>query len=224
MVSEQQISNMTSDWLAAYCQPIRIHFRNAISFFSRSISMDEAKEHIFPVIENKHKLSNTLRDANANKSRTMASPPLAPANAWGEKSESTSRPNSGDNIPQGIADGKMFAPKPPEKPKGTRQLSPKGQFSPRDRPASSSTYLTEGREDGVTNGWHEQLGKASRAEADMERSAHIETNRSLELSEETVSGTCHDDVIKWKHFPHYWPFIWLLMASLGHYVLNADLP
>ena len=22
------------------------------------------------------------------------------------------------------------------------------------------------------------------------------------------SQTVHDDVIKWKHFPHYWPFVW----------------
>ena len=23
-----------------------------------------------------------------------------------------------------------------------------------------------------------------------------------------LSRVCHDDVIKWKHFPHYWPFVW----------------
>ena len=24
---------------------------------------------------------------------------------------------------------------------------------------------------------------------------------------------CHDDVIKWKHFPHYWPFVWGIHRS-----------
>ena len=25
--------------------------------------------------------------------------------------------------------------------------------------------------------------------------------------------TCHDNVIKWKHFPHYWPFVWGIHQS-----------
>ena len=23
----------------------------------------------------------------------------------------------------------------------------------------------------------------------------------------------HDDIIKWKHFPHYWPFVWAIHRS-----------
>ena len=23
-----------------------------------------------------------------------------------------------------------------------------------------------------------------------------------------ITALCHDDVIKWKHFPRYWPFVW----------------
>ena len=26
-------------------------------------------------------------------------------------------------------------------------------------------------------------------------------------------GTIHDDVIKWKHFPRYWPFVWEIHRS-----------
>ena len=26
-------------------------------------------------------------------------------------------------------------------------------------------------------------------------------------------GPCHDDVIKWKHFPRYWPFVWGIHRS-----------
>ena len=29
----------------------------------------------------------------------------------------------------------------------------------------------------------------------------------LLLAETLLSHTSHDDVIKWKHFPHYWPFV-----------------
>ena len=28
------------------------------------------------------------------------------------------------------------------------------------------------------------------------------------LSLHAVAGSNHDDVIKWKHFPRYWPFVW----------------
>ena len=28
-----------------------------------------------------------------------------------------------------------------------------------------------------------------------------------EVDIKTASGTTHDDVIKWKHFPRYWPFV-----------------
>ena len=28
------------------------------------------------------------------------------------------------------------------------------------------------------------------------------------------SESYHDDVIKWKHFPHYWPFVWGIQWSL----------
>ena len=29
----------------------------------------------------------------------------------------------------------------------------------------------------------------------------------LLLAQHSTYGTCHDDVIKWKHFPRYWPFV-----------------
>ena len=29
----------------------------------------------------------------------------------------------------------------------------------------------------------------------------------------TMNSWKHDDVIKWKHFPHYWPFVWELHRS-----------
>ena len=29
----------------------------------------------------------------------------------------------------------------------------------------------------------------------------------------SVSCQCHDDVIKWKHFPRYWPFVWGIYRS-----------
>ena len=27
------------------------------------------------------------------------------------------------------------------------------------------------------------------------------------------TGGCHDDVITWKHFPRYWPFVWRIHRS-----------
>ena len=34
------------------------------------------------------------------------------------------------------------------------------------------------------------------------------SNTVLAVSRKTLSQfLCHDDVIKWKHFPHYWPFV-----------------
>ena len=27
----------------------------------------------------------------------------------------------------------------------------------------------------------------------------------------------HDDVIKWKHFPHYWPLVWGIHLSPGEF-------
>ena len=33
------------------------------------------------------------------------------------------------------------------------------------------------------------------------------SNSNLNCSEATQKYTCHDDVIKWKHFPRYWPFL-----------------
>ena len=32
--------------------------------------------------------------------------------------------------------------------------------------------------------------------------------------ENTMDIVLHDDVIKWKHFPHYWPFVWGIHQSL----------
>ena len=28
-----------------------------------------------------------------------------------------------------------------------------------------------------------------------------------DMNHQTLAGPCHDDVIKWKHFPRYWPFV-----------------
>ena len=28
-----------------------------------------------------------------------------------------------------------------------------------------------------------------------------------------IKHSMHDDVIKWKHFPHYWPFVWGIHRS-----------
>ena len=30
---------------------------------------------------------------------------------------------------------------------------------------------------------------------------------------EEIDTTIHDDVIKWKHLPHYWPFVWRIHRS-----------
>ena len=32
----------------------------------------------------------------------------------------------------------------------------------------------------------------------------ITNGNAIELTQEKL---CHDDVIKWKHFPRYWPFV-----------------
>ena len=36
----------------------------------------------------------------------------------------------------------------------------------------------------------------------------IERMRTGPLHDFVTQVSCHDDVIKWKHFPHYWPFVW----------------
>ena len=43
----------------------------------------------------------------------------------------------------------------------------------------------------------------------------LEMNRSdtWAFSLHTSIGPCHDEVIKWKHFPRYWPFVWGIHRS-----------
>ena len=36
---------------------------------------------------------------------------------------------------------------------------------------------------------------------------------SVTMSIEICEATLHDDVIKWKHFPRYWPFVWGIHRS-----------
>ena len=33
---------------------------------------------------------------------------------------------------------------------------------------------------------------------------------------ETPAGALHDDVIKWKYFPRYWPFVWVIPRWITH--------
>ena len=36
----------------------------------------------------------------------------------------------------------------------------------------------------------------------------------LQLDQGLNLKESHDDVIKWKHFPHYWPFVWGIHRGL----------
>ena len=37
--------------------------------------------------------------------------------------------------------------------------------------------------------------------------------RTVELASMLIAVDFHDDVIKWKHFPRYWPFVWGIHRS-----------
>ena len=37
--------------------------------------------------------------------------------------------------------------------------------------------------------------------------------RSMSQDLGDIESTLHDDVIKWKHFPRYWPFVWGIHRS-----------
>ena len=39
------------------------------------------------------------------------------------------------------------------------------------------------------------------------RSAGISPFETLKLAQATTLRADHDDIIKWKHFPRYWPFV-----------------
>ncbi len=174
---------------------------------SSTVDSSSKSEQGLPLInkslENKHKLTAVLKEQTyTSKSSTRSSQigdsgrsesarvAAGPSVAWMESTKYT--PQNEDYSPEhsvfvtDIQAESRLAPSPPHVPRTTaRPMSSRTQeHSPRLRGQEVNTAAASSENSVMTNGW---MDKKAVAEVDLERSAHIETYKTLDLSEETVS-------------------------------------